>query len=164
MIYMYFTSEEVDFKVKELLQANPNYRKMECLMGSKFNFECSDTFNQIVGSWNGKTHAIAILDKLGQIVDIFAYWYRGSVEKSVEIDNYVVSIYIADDSFYINFHTGAGWCEYPAEDFTLAKALVDQYFIDDEEPDTCEYERIYKIAQDIQNELQDIINKYVKEV
>lgn len=161
MNYMFFTSEEVGSEVNELLKENPTYRKVKCTMDSKCDIVYSDAFNQIVGSWSGEMAAIAIEDENGQIVDRFASWYEGAKKLSVEIDNYVVSIYIADKSFYINFHAGDGWCEYPLGDFTLAKALVDQYFIDDENPDACEYERVSKIAQGIQVELQDIIDKYL---
>lgn len=155
MNYMFLTSGEVNSKVNELLDANHNYRKVNTVIDSRRKIEYIDAFNQIVGNWSGETPAIAIEDEDGQIVDTFAFWENGSEELTTVIDNYKVSIYITEDVYYINFHAGCGWGEYRTEDYTLANALVDQYFAGDDEQDE-EHERVYEIAKHIEDVLQQV--------
>lgn len=152
MNYMYLTSGEVNSKVNEILAENPNYRKVKTAIDSRCAIESSDAFNQIVGSWSGETSAVAIEDENGQIVDRFAFWENGSKELTAFVDKDKVSIYITEDMYYINFHFGCGWAKYRIEDFTLADALVDQYFGVDEQ-DEEERERVYEIAKRVEKEL-----------
>lgn len=155
MNYMFLTSGEVDSKVNELLAEHPTYRKVKTAIDSRCKIENSDAFSRIVGNWTGETPAIAIEDEDGQIVDTFAFWENGSEELTTVIDNYKVSIYITEDVYYINFHAGCGWGEYRTEDYTLANALVDQYFAGDDEQDE-EHERVYEIAKHIEDVLQQV--------
>lgn len=111
--------------------------------------EKDDRFVEIVGTWRGECEAVEVLGRDGEQVGVFAWWAEGAEMKTLEFEGYEVRLYAVDDEFVLDFGTGAGWARYPRESFTLAEALVDQYFLDCEDVGEEERARIAKSAQEV---------------
>lgn len=111
--------------------------------------EEDDRFVEIVGTWRGECEAVEVLGRDGEQVGVFAWWTEGEEMKTLEFEGYEVRLYVTDDEFVLDFGTGAGWARYPRESFTLAEALVDQYFLDCEDVDEEERARIAKSAKEV---------------
>lgn len=111
--------------------------------------EEDDRFAEIVGAWSGECEAVEVLGRDGEQVGVFAWWAEGAEMKTLEFEGYEVRLYVTDDEFVLDFGTGTGWARYPRESFTLAEALVDQYFLDCEDVDAEERVRIAESAQEV---------------
>ncbi len=110
--------------------------------------EESDNFREIVGLWDGILSGYRVEDEEGQIVDYFGYWELGSEE----FYDGRVHVYITEDEWLVKMQ--CGWAIYPRGSYSLAEALIDQYYLDDED---WESDPQYKEMTDALTHLADVI-------
>ncbi len=146
---LYYTKGEALKVAKEIAKECDGTIVRTSIDDRTCGIEEDDSFVEIVGTWSGECEAVEVIDKAGEQVGVFAWWTEGEGMTTLEFESYEVRIYVTDDEIVLDFGTGNGWARYPRESFNLAEALIDQYFLDCEDADTEERERITKIAEEV---------------
>lgn len=146
---IFFTCDEARRAAQEFAVGTEGAKVKSAAIDSSANdIEEDDNFTEIVGPWSGEAAAFAV-EAGGETLAKFGYWTEGEEMRGIEFDGYRVRCYVTDDEYVLNFNTGCGWARYPRENFTLAQALVDQFFLDCEDVDPEEQERIEKLAEEV---------------
>lgn len=144
--YIFYTSMEAFKAAKEARRDYKGSKIVDCVIDDRSGADAEESseFREIVGNWSGEMNAFRVEDADGQIVAYFGYWERGSQQLRVyDTAKGDIYAYVTDDDYLIKM--SAGWARYPRESFTFAQALINQWYLDDENPenderygDTCE--------------------------